>query len=65
MMIAEEYLTRSRLCPASEEWAARIIRRALCLAPCQDRAQSPRHVAIPQHSWRSPELAYAHRLDAD
>jgi len=51
--------------PASEDWTARVVRRALRLAARQDRAPSPRHVAIPQLAWRSHELAYAHRLDAD
>jgi len=53
MMIAEEYLTRSRLFRRLRNG------RALRLAACQDRAQLPRHVAIPQPCRRSPELAYA------
>jgi hypothetical protein len=65
MMVAVEYLGRSRLFQRLrsgphgqlvELYTARLVKEGFW---------SPQHMAIPQLARRSPELAYAHRLDAD
>jgi hypothetical protein len=66
MMIAEEYLTRSRLfrrlrngphASYVELYVSRLVKIGL----------NPRSTwrSPSQPSWRSPELAYAHRLNTD